>query len=395
MPAQVQLRRDAGRVGPEHGPWIRARQIQRWIGVPDPTEPLQLLDRRGQPLGWGLPSERSFIAVRMLAWDPDPPPPDWLPLRLTEAITARDSQGWEHQPTTGIRLVNSEGDGLPGLVVDRYDAQLVVQLTTAPMVAHQAAIVDALRATYPGPIHVVRPEGPAKLEGFEPGVDREGDETTRTPVRTPMLTFVEHGLRLTAPPPPSQKTGAYFDQRDNRRRVAALARAGHGPLLDLGCHMGGFALHAAAAGVPAVGVDRSAAMLRLAAEHAARNALTGLQWVEADMFGALDDPRLMGPFGTIVVDPPKLAARRRDVDRAADAMRRMVGRVAPRLSAGGHLVLCSCSHHLDREHLDRCMLASTGHFVRVASLGADIDHPVAPGHAEGEYLCVAIYQRRH
>lgn len=381
----MQLRRNAGRVGPAYGPWIRARQIQRWIGVPDPGRPVQLLDRRGESLGWGLPSERSSIAVRMLTWGPDPPPDDWLPRRLGEAMAARATQGWEDQPTTGIRLVNSEGDRLPGLVVDRYDAQLVVQLTTASMVTHQATIVQTLRAACPGPIHVVRPEGPAKLEGFSPGVEREGDRA---------LSFVEHGLQLVVPAPPSQKTGAYFDQRANRRAVARLARHGPGPLLDLGCHVGGFALHAAAAGVPAVGVDRSAAMLTLAAEHAARNALSGLQWVEADMFGALDDPRLLGPFGTIVVDPPKLAARRRDVDRAADAMRRMVDRVAPRVVVGGHLVLCSCSHHLGREHLDRSVLSSTGCWTRVATRGADLDHPVAPGHAEGEYLRVAIYQRR-
>ncbi|MCA9704490.1 MAG: methyltransferase domain-containing protein, partial [Myxococcales bacterium] len=181
---------------------------------------------------------------------------------------------------------------------------------------------------------------------------------------------------------------------DNRRRVATLARCDGGPLLDLGCHVGGFALHAAAAGVPAVGVDRSTAMLARAAEHARMAALPGLTWVEADMFGALDDPRLAGPFGTIVVDPPKLAGRRRDVARAADAMQRMVARVAARLRVGGHLVLCSCSHHLGREHLDHCVLASPGRYARVASLGADLDHPVAPGHAEGEYLRVAIYQRR-
>jgi 23S rRNA (cytosine1962-C5)-methyltransferase len=135
-------------------------------------------------------------------------------------------------------------------------------------------------------------------------------------------------------------------------------------------------------------------MLARAAEHARLNALGGLQWVEADMFGALDDPRLAGPFGTIVVDPPKLAARRRDVDRATAAMQRLVARVAARCTVGGHLVLCSCSHHLAREHLDRCVLASPGRWARTASLGADADHPVAPGHTEGEYLRVAIYQRR-
>lgn len=387
--ARVQLRRDVGRVGPGQGPWIRARQVARWIGVPDPAGLVQLLDRNGEPLGWGLPSERSDIAVRMLVWGEAAPPAGWLAARLEQAMAAREHQGFAEQPTTGMRLVNSEGDGLPGLVIDRYDEQLVVQLGTAPMVARQGELVASLRTRWPGPIHVVRMAGAAKSEGFEPGVERDGGD--------PELRFVEHGLQFRVPAPPSQKTGAYLDQRANRRWVAGLARHGGGPLLDLGCHVGGFALHAAAAGVAAVGVDQSAAMLELAARHAAINGLSGIEWVEADMFGALDDPRLAGPFGTIVIDPPKIAARRRDVDRAAAAMERMVARVAARLTVGGHLVLCSCSHHVGREHLDRFALAasgSSGRWARVASLGADVDHPVAPGHIEGEYLRVAIYQRR-
>lgn len=373
-------------MGPATGPWIRSRQVARWTGVPDPADLIQVLDRRGDALGWGLASETSSIPVRMLTWGSSPPPEGWLEQRLQQAFAARAVQGFDAQPTTGVRLVNSEGDGLPGLVVDRYDEALVIQVGTAPMVAREDAILSALRQLHPGPIHVVRPGGSAKAEGFEPGVRREGDD--------PWLRFVEHGLRMKVPAPPSHKTGAYFDQRANRRWVAQLARHGEGPLLDLGCHVGGFGLHAAAAGVTAVGVDGSAAMLERAREHAELNGLAGLSFVEADMFGPLDDERLAGPFGTIVVDPPKIAARRRDVDRAANAMQRMVARVAPRLRVGGHLVLCSCSHHLGIEHLDRCVIGAKGAWARVAVRGADVDHPVAPGHVEGEYLRVMTYQRR-
>ena len=386
MPAQAQLRRDAGKVGPEQGPWIRARQIARFIGIPDPASTIQVLDRHGEPLGWGLASETSAIPVRMLTWGPTPPPEDWLATRLGSALAARSRQGFESHPTTGLRLVNSEGDGLPGLVVDRYDTTLVAQLTTAPMVARREAIVSRLREHHEGPIHQICPASAAKSEGFEPRVEREGDD--------PELRFVEHGLRFAVPAPPSQKTGAYFDQRANRRFVAELARHTPGPLLDLGCHVGGFALHAAAAGVNAVGVDQSATMLEHAARHAKLNGLDGLQWVKADMFEALRDPAMAGPFGTIVVDPPKIAGRRRDVPKASAAMQRLVGQASSRLMVGGHLVVCSCSHHLGLEHLDRSALALSGHWTRVATRGADVDHPIAPGHVEGEYLRVAIYQRR-
>lgn len=384
MPVKVQLRRDAGKVGPRTGPWIRARQIGKWTGIADPSKLAEVVDKKGQTLGWGLVSEASSIPVRVLSWGESAPAGDWLATRVAAAVSAREHQGWDRCDTTGVRMINSEGDGLPGLVVDRYHDRLVAQITTAPMAVRQEEIVELLRPL--GPVHVVRPEAAAKAEGFEPGVDLADDE--------PWLRFSEHGLRLHVPAPPSQKTGAYFDQRANRRRVAELAAGGPGPLLDLGCHVGGFALHAAAAGVPGVGVDQSAAMLERAQAHAAENALADLQWVRADMFGPLDDPALAGPFGTIVVDPPKIAARRRDVDRAAAAMQKMVARVAVRLSVGGHLVLCSCSHHLGRDALDRCALQLVGAWVRVAELGADIDHPIAPGHVEGEYLRVAVYQRR-
>ena len=111
------------------------------------------------------------------------------------------------------------------------------------------------------------------------------------------------------------------------------------------------------------------------------------------MFGPLDAPELEGPFGTIVLDPPKVATSKNNVDKAVDAMRRLVGRVAPRLADGGHLVLCSCSHHLGRDHLDRVMATSRGTWTRVGMLGAGPDHPVMPGHREGEYLRVGVYRR--
>ena len=93
VPARVQLRRDAGKVGPSQGPWIRARQVGRWLGVPDPGALVQVEGRHGEILGWGLPSERSAIAVRMLAWGAAPPEPDWLTQRLGQALAAREGVG--------------------------------------------------------------------------------------------------------------------------------------------------------------------------------------------------------------------------------------------------------------------------------------------------------------
>jgi len=386
MHVRIELRRDAGRIGPGSGPWIRRKQIAKVQGLEIPGALAEIVTRKGETLGWGLLSPESGITVRLLCFGPQRPADTWLGDRLQSAFDARTAAGFEAEDTTGYRVVNSEGDGLPGLVVDRYDDDFVLQITTAPMALQRAAIEAWFRDRGHTRLHTVLPPGSAKLEGFEPGVFREHDADT--------LTFREHGLRFETPAPPSQKTGAYFDQRENRRFVARLAATHGGPLLDVGCHIGGFALHAARAGVTAVGVDASTVALEHAARNAAASGLEGLQWIEADMFGLLEDPALLGPFGTIVLDPPKVATSKNNVDKAVDAMRRLVGRVIPRLAPHGHLVLCSCSHHLGRDHLDRVMATARGQWTRVAMLGAAPDHPITPGHREGEYLQVAVFRAR-
>ncbi|MCY1070739.1 class I SAM-dependent methyltransferase [Nannocystis sp. RBIL2] len=210
------------------------------------------------------------------------------------------------------------------------------------------------------------------------------------------LEFQEHGLWFSCPAPPAQKTGAYLDQRDNRRLAAQLAVRAAGPMLDLGCHVGGFVVHAAAAGVTAIGLDQSARALEFARRNAARNDLTSrTAFVQADMFGALDHPDLAGPFGVIVFDPPRIATGSQGRERAVTAMARSLGRLLPRLRPGGFLLACSCSHHVGRSDLDAALLAAGARdLARVHALGPGPDHPVWPGHAEGEYLRVNVYQRR-
>lgn len=386
MHARFELRRDAGRVGPSTGPWVRRKQIARVQGLETAQALAEVLTQKGETLGWGLVSPHSSIAVRLLSFGDTRPEEAWLEDRLDAALTAREASGFGSDDTTGYRVVNSEGDGLPGLVVDRYTEDFVLQITTAAMAVRRDAIEAWFRERGHTRLHVVLPPGAAKLEGFEAGVFRDHE--------APTLAFREFGLSFETPAPPSQKTGAYFDQRDNRRFVARLASAHGGRLLDIGCHIGGFALHAARAGVEAVGVDASSVALEHAARNAAASNLDGLTWVEADMFGPLKDPQLAGPFGTIVLDPPKIATNKTNVDKAVDAMRRLVGRSAARLAPGGHIVLCSCSHHLGRDHLDRVMNTVAGGWARVAMLGAGVDHPLAPSHKEGEYLRVGVYRRR-
>jgi len=386
---RVELRRDAGRFGPHEGPWVRRRQVGKIWGPADPSALAELTDYKGQTLAWGLLAPDSEIPLRIVSFGPAAPPADWLAGRLTAALAGRVALGLsEHGPTTGWRVINSEGDGLPGLTVDRYGDDTVVQIATAAMAVRQTAIVEFFARHTVGRVFVVSPATAAEREGFTPQQQLHGDDAT--------LSFREHGLRFTVPAPPAQKTGAYLDQRDNRRTVAALALASGGALLDVGCHVGGFALHAAALGVRAVGLDQSARALACAGANAQDNGLAErCTWVQGDMFAALDEPALAGPFGVIVFDPPRVASSARDVGRAAGAMTGSLARLLPRVQAGGFVVVCSCSQHLGSEVLDGVMLdVGAAAWTRVHALGPGPDHPVWPGHREGSYLRVNVYQRR-
>jgi 23S rRNA (cytosine1962-C5)-methyltransferase len=390
---RIELRRDAGKIDAAGGPWIRREQVGRVLGPPDPSAIAELVDHRGRTLGFGLYSPESAIVLRLLSFT-EAPGADWLAQRIERALAGRAALGLSREPTTGYREINSEGDGLPGLVVDRFGDTRVVQITTAPMAARREQIVAALGREL-GTI-IVAPESAAEREGFAAGVEVVGDPPRDS------LAWREHGLAVTAPSPGGtrsfQKTGGYHDQRDNRARVAALigGTAVAGQLLDLGTHVGGFALAAARAGREVIAVDQNRELLGYVERNAAANQLD-VTTLAADMFGELSEPELVGPFAALVFDPPKIANSRRELPRALGAMARTLGKLLPRVVEDGFVILCSCSHHLDGDQLDRLMLgigARGGVWTRIASWGPGMDHPVWPGHREGEYLRVRVYQRR-
>jgi 23S rRNA (cytosine1962-C5)-methyltransferase len=351
------------------------------LGPPDPTALARIVDPRGETVAWGTYSPDSDIVVRVLGFGSAPPRDRWLDLRIEAALASRRRIGLGDE-TTGYREVNSEGDGLPGLVVDRYENVRVVQLTTAHFAARRDELTHLLSADVDDVICVV-PAGAAKHEGLEPA---------HFGPRLDALGFRECGLGFACPAPPTQKTGAYFDQRENRRTAARLAASTGGRLLDLGCHVGGFSAHAAALGVDCVAVDESETALAFAAKNVA-GLPASVSFVRANMFGPLDHDALAGPFGVIVIDPPKMASSSRDQKRALTALRQLVGQLAPRVAPAGFLVLCSCSHHIGAQDLDEvASRASDRPLSRVMALGPGPDHPTALGHEAGEYLRAQIYQ---
>lgn len=344
--------------------------------------------------------------LRLLSTSDRAPGSDWLPRRLAAALAGRAALGLGGEGslrTTGMREVNSEGDNLPGLVVDRFGDWRVVQITTAPMAVRRHEIARWLREHAPlqGGEILLMPESAAEREGFEPGVELlPVDPSGGAPSQ---LEWLEHGRTFFAPAPPAQKTGAYHDQRDNRSRFAELCSRIPKPdgaavrVLDLGCHVGGFAIAAAQQGAEVVAVDQSTTALEYLRRNAIANAVSDrIESVAADMFGELDLPALAGPFDAMIVDPPKIVTGRRDLPRAERAMARTLGRLLPRLRDSGLLGVCSCSHHLGWEQLDRVALEAANGIplVRLVRWGAGLDHPIAPGHDQGEYLRVVVYQRR-
>ena len=341
-------------------------------------------------MGWGLYAPDSKIRVRMLSWDPAPLPTHWLEARIAAALERRAAMGLLPE-TDGYREINSEGDGLPGLVVDRYGDQRVAQVTTAAIYERRAAIADALAALDPRPLRFVFPAKAAAREGFAAGHEDHGAPFADR------LRWREHQIPLTAPAPPTQKTGAYHDQRENRARVAELVAADGRPLLDLGTHVGGFSLHAAARGIDCVAVDQSETMLAHVRDNAAalRAQSPGsgrIEAVAADIFAPLREAAFDRRFGCVVFDPPKVVQSPRDLPRARKAMGLALREISTRLDTDGLLVVCSCSHHLDGAALDALVADVHPGLRPFERRGAGADHPIAPGHTRGEYLRVHLYR---
>ncbi|HFE45317.1 MAG TPA: hypothetical protein ENJ18_07450, partial [Nannocystis exedens] len=155
MSLRIELRRERSRLRPSDGPWIRRAQIRKVWGPPDPAALACVTDHRGRTLAWGLYGPESEIVVRLLTFGEQPPPENWLADRIAAALRGRAALGLGVSPlgtggnkdalTTGVRMINTEGDGLPGLVADRYGEDWVLQVTTAAMVSHQPAILNCLK----------------------------------------------------------------------------------------------------------------------------------------------------------------------------------------------------------------------------------------------------------
>jgi 23S rRNA (cytosine1962-C5)-methyltransferase len=372
-------------------PWVLDSAIDRVEGEPADGDVVDLQTHDGNFVARGLWNSQSRLRVRLYAFGTAVPLDDALwRSRLATAVALRKSLGLD-DPAGGCRLVNSEGDDLSGLIVDRYGDYLAVQVTALAMERRLETIGDTLES-------LVAPRG-ILLRGAERGLSKlEGlhlpDRVLRGTEPTGPVFVVEHGLRFGVDLAEGQKTGFYLDQRENRRAAAQYARGRR--VLDMFSYSGGFALACAVAGRAAsvLAVDTSAKATALIEANAALNGVANVTAETADAFEKLDSLAAAGEtFGMVVLDPPKFARSRASLDDALRAYHRINRVACDLLEPGGILVTCSCSGSVSREDFLQMLAGVAQRAGRTLQLlevrGAAADHPVSASCLEGEYLkCV-------
>lgn len=367
-------------------PWVYANAIERVEGTAEAGDIVALCDQDGRLIGRGMWNPRSQIPLRLLTRSDEPIDAAFFRRRIGAARALRRRLGLPGPTTTAYRLINSEGDGLPGLVVDVFGDAVSVQITTLGMATRREDIFAALAAELaPVTMYEVAAASYAALEGFISQTQVVAGEP-RTHVAC-----VEDGIRLEVEPLSGQKTGMFVDQRPSRMRVGALAPGAR--VLDCYSYAGGFALQAARGGAAEVtAVDTSARSVARINAHASANRLA-VRAVEHDCFRFLETatPR---SYDLVIIDPPKFARARKDLEAARKGYERLNALALTACAPGAVLVTCSCSQNVSAEDFERVVAAGAkeaGRQVRILERqGPGPDHPLPPGFGEGQYLKVLI-----
>jgi 23S rRNA (cytosine1962-C5)-methyltransferase len=374
----------AGEAGPSHAPGAAGRTAGA------ATPPLaRIFDAAGHCLGLGFYSPRSQIRVRMLGRQVERADQAFFAARLREALALRLAV--LPPATTGYRLLNSEGDGVPGWTIDRFGDALVSQIGVAGLEALRGIAYAALAELLPEcSVLQVNALPARRAEGLPAGAGADEVIAGAPPAAAP---FLESGFALTADLAGGQKTGFYCDQRENRRLVERLAA--ERTVLDLFAHSGAFGLYALRGGARRIThVESSEKLIERGRLHYAANHEAGLDrsgaagWVRANAWEYLRHDE--ASYGMVVCDPPPLVRKRPDLAAAARAYKDLNRLALSRLAPGGLLLTFSCSGAVDAKLFRQILFAAAVEAkVRVAllaPLAAAPDHPVAITHPQGEYL---------
>jgi 23S rRNA (cytosine1962-C5)-methyltransferase len=340
----------------------------------------------GQFIARGLYNPTSTIRARLYRWDNGPLDDAFWSSTLAQARRLRTEILGSAADPSAERLVFSEGDGLSGLTVDRYDRWLVAQFTSLALYARRELILNHLAEITGAQGIIARTErGIAEKEGL-----RAGEVVIVGSVPERPVEIVEHGLIYRVDLRSGQKTGFFLDQRVNRREVAGYCPGKRA--LDLFCYSGGFSLNAARAGaVATLGVDSSAVAIELARQHAVINQLDGVEFQTGLVLDVLERLRAdQRRFDVVICDPPKYAKHAKDVEHALKGYLRLNLAAVDVLEPGGILVSCSCSGLVGRELFADLMGSVAEQSARPIQIleqrGQAPDHPISASCLETEYL---------
>ena len=366
-------------------PWVYSNEIVMDAAAKalPPGTLVTLRKAGGEALGVATFNAHTLVSARLLDRDAKRRiDRDFFAARLESALALR--RRLYAEPL--YRLVHAEADGLPGIAADRFGDVLVAQINTAGMARLEEEWVAACDAVLAPRAIVLRNDSPARaLEGLEPEL-----RIAKGEIDGP-IELLENGARFLADPREGQKTGWFFDQRDNRRFVAGLSAGAR--VLDLYCYAGGFAVAAAQAGADAVlALDRSEPALALAAAAAALNGVgQRCRFQRADAFGELSRLVAAGErFGVVIADPPAFVKSKKDLGPGLRGYRKLARLAAALVEPGGVLFIASCSHNVEPADFAEAVRRGledaerSGRILR--SAGAAPDHPVHPWLPESAYL---------
>jgi 23S rRNA (cytosine1962-C5)-methyltransferase len=348
---------------------------------------VRVRDNRNRDLGWALWSPKSEISLRLIESDADASiDAGWWLKKIKASVERR--RGLE-TVCNAFRLIHGEGDALPSLVCDRYDRWVVVQLMSAGLESFRTEIVEALKEVTGAEGILARND--AALRSRE-GLARE---TALLHGEVPKeVEVTEHGVKYLAAPWTGQKTGAFLDQRDNRRLAGEVAR---GRAVDCFSYHGSFALHLAKNAAHVVAIDSSARALDRGAQNARLNSFENIEFVEADAFDWLTEREQSGNrFDTIVLDPPAFAKTRQALPAGLRGYKDVNMRAMKLLAPGGFLFTASCSFHLTKDLFMQMLEAAAADSGRRISLrefrGQPLDHPEVLTIPETGYIKGALLE---
>lgn len=384
---EIFLKDSRSRTFKGYHPWVMEGSIVEPTTAVEFGRIVELVNVRGGWIGRGIFNPSSRIRIRMYQWQRDAKlDQDWFIEQLERAKKLRLLWMSRHQSLDAVRWVNSEGDGLSGLVVDQFGDYFVIQVNAAAILHWESTLIDWIHSRFsPQGIFLRIDSATAKAEGIQEREEWVCGEMPRGPIE-----IQEGDLRIQLDLNHCQKTGYFLDQRANRARAARWM--GSGPMLDVCCYLGGFSLTASRIADPSAitAVDSSMSALKQAETNAKLNQIE-VDWVQADCFDFLSDlVESKAQFETIVLDPPRMASSKGHLQSALRAYHRLNLSAVRLLQPGGTLITCSCSGRISRHEfvgiLGSVAQRSKRSIQIVEALGADFDHPISAQCPESEYL---------